>query len=105
MRGHRLDGIVRAEAGGRLHDTAGSKSGGQQLCRLLGVQLAAVSSPRRPYAGAREQAPDCLDLPAPRRAQRTLQIDLLRDGIAVLNEIEPHGWHSPKIRLEPASVA
>ena len=54
-----------------------------------------------PYAGACEQASDCLDLPPARRAQRTLRIGLLRDGIAVLDEIEPHGWHSPEIHLAP----
>ena len=55
----------------------------------------------RPYARAGEQAADCLDLPPPPRAQRTLRIDLLWDGIAVLDEIEPHGSRSPEIYLAP----
>ena len=61
--GHRLDGIVGAEAGRRLHDIVGCAGHGQQLGRLLRAQLAAVDSPRR-AARRRSRAGERLPRPA-----------------------------------------
>jgi hypothetical protein len=96
---HWLDGIVGAEPGGRLH--AAAQGHRQQPGRLLRAQLATVEGPLGPCARACEQAGDSLDLPQPRGTQRALRIDLLRDGIAVLDEIEPHGSLSLRIHLAP----
>jgi hypothetical protein len=45
-------------------------------------------------ARAREQSGHGLDVLPPLRAQRPLWIHLLREGIAVLDEIEPHSPYS-----------
>ena len=60
-----------------------------------------MGNPLGSDARAREQASDRLDMLAPDSAQRALRIDLLWDGIAVLDEIEPHRSRSREIHLNP----
>jgi hypothetical protein len=53
-----------------------------------------VDDVRRAHPCVREQTGHGVNLPLPDGAQRPLRVQSLRDSIAVLDEIDPHGFCS-----------